>query len=631
MDANSKLRTLNDVFFQVVERNQSRVMLFESGSHSHPSTPTTGAPGTPTWQSISSAELYRRVMGVVQELGRLGVSRGDRVAIMAENRPEWTIADFAILLRGAVTVPIYPTLTAGQVSYLLRHSGARIAFVSSAEQLAKLCSIQSETFVEQVIVMDEAAAAEPGVLSMPAMMAAGPTQRVPELDAMGKAVSPDELATIIYTSGTTGVPKGAMLTHGNIASNLSVSLAAFQLHAETDLAVSFLPLSHITARHVDFAELYRGVVIAYCPVIDELPRVMREVRPTIFVAVPRVYEKIYNKVQRDIGPGLKRRIYEWALSVGRKHLDEIIAGRRPSSLAWKLANRLVFSKVTTAMGGRIRVFCSGGAPLSKALAEWYAQLGIVIHEGYGLTETSPVVAVNTPGACRLGTVGRPMPNIELRIAPDGELLVRGPSVFQGYWNSPEETAAAFEGDWFRTGDIANLDADGYLSVTDRKKDLIKTSGGKFIAPQPIENSFKSFPYVAEAVLVGERRRFASVVLFPAFAMLEEWALQAGIRWASRAELVSHPQVEALYAEVVEQINRSLAQFQQLKRFLLASEEPSIAAGTMTPTFKLRRRSVEARYQEEIEKLYADSISDLPKAGRSGAPPAPLDAAHSEKF
>jgi long-chain acyl-CoA synthetase len=266
------------------------------------------------------------------------------------------------------------------------------------------------------------------------------------------------------------------------------------------------------------------------------------------------------------------------------------------------------------MGGSVRTYVSGGAPLAKELAEWYAQLGIVIHEGYGLTETSPVISVNTPGACKLGTVGRPLSNVELRIAPDGELLVRGPSIFQGYWDSPEETAAAFEGDWFKTGDIAHLDAEGYLSITDRKKDLIKTSGGKFIAPQPIENSFKSCLYVAEAVLVGERRRFASVVIFPAFAALEEWARETGIAWSSRAELVSNPQVEALYVGIVEQINRGLAQFQQLKKFLLASEEPSIAEGTLTPTLKLRRRNVEARYQEEVEKLYAD--------------PAPADATHS---
>ncbi len=592
MNPQPKPRTLADIFFQIVERGQSRVMLFERDSQ---------------WQSISSSGFYRRVMGVAQELQGHGIGHNDRVAILAENRPEWTIADFAILLSGAVTVPIYATLTAGQISLLLRHSEAKTAFVSTSAQLAKLRSIQQETEVENIILMDEPSP-DCGALSMAALMQAGPAQRVPELDARANSITPGDLATIIYTSGTTGVPKGAMLTHGNIASNLSVSLDAFEMRAEEDLAVSFLPLSHITARHVDFAELYRGVTIAYCPVIDDMPRVLRELRPTFFVAVPRVYEKIHNKVQRDVSTGFKKRIYDWAISVGRAHVDEVLAGRRPASLAWWLANRLVFSKVRDGMGGRIRTFISGGAPLGKELAEWYAQIGIVIHEGYGLTETSPVIAVNTPGARKLGTVGRPLLNIELRIAGDGELLVRGPSVFHGYWNMPAETAAAFEGDWFKTGDIAHLDADGFLSVTDRKKDLIKTSGGKFIAPQPIENSLKSSSFIAEAAVIGDRRRFAAVILIPAFAALEEWALQNRIAFQSREELVVNSQVQSLYEDIVEQINQNLAQFEQLKKFLLVSEELSIEDGTLTPTLKLRRRNLEERYKEEIEQLYAGSAA-----------------------
>ncbi len=592
MNPQPKPRTLVDIFFQIAERNYSRVMLFERDSQ---------------WQAISSSNFYRRVMGVVQELRSHGIGHNDRVAILAENRPEWTIADFAILLSGAVTVPIYATLTAGQISILLRHSGAKTAFVSTPTQLAKLRSIQQTTEVENIILMDEPAP-DDDALSMAALMDSGPAQRVPELDALANAITPDDLATIIYTSGTTGVPKGAMLTHGNIASNLSVSLNAFEMRAEEDLAVSFLPLSHITARHVDFAELYRGVTIAYCPVIDDMPRVLRQLHPTFFVAVPRVYEKIHNKVQREAATGIKNRIYNWAISVGRAHRDEVLAGRRPRSLAWRLANRLVFSKVRDGMGGQIRTFISGGAPLGKELAEWYAQIGIVIHEGYGLTETSPVVAVNTPTARKLGTVGRPLSNVELRIAPDGELLVRGPSVFHGYWNMPAETAAAFDGDWFKTGDIAHLDADGFLSVTDRKKDLIKTSGGKFIAPQPIENSLKSSEFIAEAAVVGDRRRFAAVILIPSFAALEDWALQNNIAFQSREELVADPRVQSLYQEIVEEINHNLAQFEQLKKFLLVSEELSIEDGTLTPTLKLRRRNLEDRYRVEIEQLYSSSAS-----------------------
>ena len=590
MSAKPKPHTLADIFFAIVDRNQSRVMLFERDSQWHP---------------ISSSGLYSRVMGVVQEFRRRGVGHGDRVAILAENRPEWTIADFAILLVGAATVPVYATLTASQISFLLRHSGARIAFVSTAAQLEKLRSIQAETSVETFILMDEPAP-EADVLSMPALMAAGPEARVPELDALASSLTPDDLATLIYTSGTTGVPKGAMLTHGNIASNLSLSLDEFDLQTDTDLAVSFLPLSHITARHVDFAELYRGVTVAYCPFIEEMPRVLRQLHPTFFVAVPRVYEKIYNQVQRGVASGFKKTVYRWAISVGRAHLDQVLAGKRPSSLTWKLANRLVFSKVLEAMGGNVRIFVSGGAPLGKELATWYAEIGLLVHEGYGLTETSPVIAVNSPRACKLGTVGRPLANVEVRIAEDGELLVRAPSVFKGYWNMPEESVAAFDGDWFRTGDIASLDADGFLSITDRKKDLIKTSGGKFIAPQPIENSLKANRFIAEAAILGDRRRFPAVVIVPAFAALEEWAAQNEISFQSRHELVGHPSVSALYEGIVAQVNHNLARFERLKKILLIPEELSIEDGALTPTLKLRRRNVEARYKEQIEKLYADA-------------------------
>jgi len=441
---------------------------------------------------------------------------------------------------------------------------------------------------------------------MASLMEAGPKQRVPELDALANPIRPDDLATLIYTSGTTGVPKGAMLTHGNIASNLSLSLQEFDFRQDSDLAVSFLPLSHITARHVDFAVLYRGVTVAYCPFIDDMPKTLRRLHPTIFVAVPRVYEKIHNQVQRSVAMGFKRTVYRWAMSIGRTHVNTVLAGKRPSSIAWKLANRLIFSKVREAMGGSVRIFISGGAPLGKELAEWYAQIGILIHEGYGLTETSPVIAVNSPRAHRLGSVGIPLSNIEVRIADDGELLVRGPSVFKGYWNMPEESAAAFEGDWFKTGDIGNLDSDGFLSITDRKKDLIKTSGGKFIAPQPIENSLKSNRFIGEAAILGDRRRFPAVVIVPAFATLEDWAKENGITFRTRQELVSDPRIQSLYEAIVEKVNHNLARYERLKKVLVIPEELSIEDGTLTPTLKLRRRHVEARYKEQIEQLYADS-------------------------
>jgi long-chain acyl-CoA synthetase len=424
-------------------------------------------------------------------------------------------------------------------------------------------------------------------------------------DPIDEPVVPDDTCIIMYTSGTTGRPKGAMLTHGNLTSNIQFSTRELNF-LEGDISISFLPLSHITARHVDFAQLCGGVTLAYCPIIEDLPRAMKQIRPTIFIAVPRVYEKIYNGVQRQIGQGAKRKVYRWALRVGEHYESTILALKRPRSLSWKLANKLVFSKVMEAMGGRVRMFISGGAPLGRELAEWYAKIGIVIHEGYGLTETSPVIALNTPGAHKLGSVGRPLTNIEVRIADDGELLVRGPSVFSGYWNMPQETANAFENGWFKTGDIAHLDADGFLSITDRKKDLIKTSGGKFIAPQPIENSLKTNPLISEAAVIGERRRFPAVVIAPSFATLEQWATDNGILYSTREQLVQHPRVQILYSGIVENVNANLAKFEKLKKLLLLPEELTIENGMLTPTLKLRRRNVEARYKRQIEELYADT-------------------------
>jgi long-chain acyl-CoA synthetase len=427
-----------------------------------------------------------------------------------------------------------------------------------------------------------------------------------ELEALGRLVEPDDLATLIYTSGTTGTPKGVMLTHGNLASNLNVSLDMYDIDKD-DLCVSFLPLSHVTARHLDYALFNIGTPLAYCSNVDDLPRTMAEVHPTIIVAVPRVYEKIYNKVQYA-SHGIKHALIKWALSVGAANRETILRGETPKSFPWKLANALVFSKVRAGLGGKARIFVSGGAPLGREIATWYADIGIRIHEGYGLTETSPVIAVNNPINHRLGTVGKPLPNVEVRIAEDGELLVRGPSVFKGYWKMPEESAAVFEDGWFKTGDIASLDEEGYLSITDRKKDLIKTSGGKFIAPQPIENSLKVNQYIGEAALLGDRRRFPAVLIIPSFADLEDWARNHGVKFSSRKELVKSHQVQSLYQGIVDEMNQNLAQFEKLKRVLIVPDELSIAEGTLTPSMKLRRRNLIDRYQKEIDALYAEAES-----------------------
>ena len=592
------LRTLNDVFFAVVERRHPKVMLWRRED---------------AWVPVSSETFAAGVAGVAGALRGWGIGRGERVAILSENRPEWMTADLASLLLGAVTVPIYATLTAEQTAYILRDSGARVIFLSNEGQLGKVLSIRQQTAVEKIVVFDPSkvnplkmeAAETARAFHMEDLCSEGQPGLDAQLEANARAITPDDLATIIYTSGTTGTPKGVMLTHGNMASNLSCSLTEFPVSTD-DVSISFLPLSHVTARHVDFALLYRGVTLAYVPLVDQVPRALQEVRPTFFVAVPRVYEKIHFQTEQKAASFPNSAFYRWALSEGRDHRSEVLAGQTPTTHAWKLADRLLYSKVRAGLGGRIAIFISGGAPLGRELAEWYASIGIRIHEGYGLTETSPVIAVNTPRAHKIGTVGKPLPNLEVRIADDGEVRVRGPSVFKQYWNKPEETHEAFVDGWFKTGDIGNLDADGFLSITDRKKDLIKTSGGKFIAPQPIENSLKHNSLIAEAVVVGEKRKFPSVLIAPNFPALEDWAREHELTFTSRADLVASSKVRALYEGVVEELNLNLARFERLKRVLLVADEFSAENGTLTASMKLRRKVVTDRYQQQIDDMYTQA-------------------------
>jgi long-chain acyl-CoA synthetase len=600
------IATLNDIFFAAVERDLDRIMLYHDAGK---------------WLPITSREFGRSVARTARALYAWGVRPGDRIAILSENRPEWPMADMASLLLGAVTVPLYTTLTAEQTAFALNDSGCRAIFLSSNQQLHKIVSILPQTQIEKVVVMDpvefngDLAPFAGQCVSMNQITSQGSGGLDPELESRARSIGPDDLATIVYTSGTTGTSKGAMLTHGNIASNISYSLQGFEMRPGL-ISISFLPLCHITARHVDFSMLYHGVTLAYCPFLDRLPASLLEVQPSVFVAVPRVYEKIYAQAEQKAKGLPKRVIYDWAVSVGQDHKPEILAGKTPTSRSWKLANRLVFSKIREGMGGRIETFISGGAPLGRELAEWYAKMGIRIHEGYGLTETSPVIAVNTPLNHRIGTVGKILSNLEVRIAGDGEILVKGPSVFKGYWNRPEETKAAFvDGEvndshrsdgWFKTGDIGNIDADGYLSVTDRKKDLIKTSGGKFIAPQPIENSLKLNPLVGVAAILGDKRKFASVLVSPNFGALEEWARENSVAFSSRAELIANPKTQALYEGIVEGINGNLARFEKLKRVMLVADEFTIDNGVLTPTLKLRRRVIEERYKKQIDELYAQA-------------------------
>jgi len=582
------LRTLNDILLTLADSRRPRVMMHREAIE---------------WVSISAEELYRNVVGVARALEGWGIGKGDRVAILSENRPEWTITDFACLAIGAVVVPIYSTLTDRQTANLLRDAGVRAIAVSTKQQLDKVLSVREQTFLERILVMDHVESAQ--AYPIHRLMLQGPQQRDADFDMRARSIGPEDLATIIYTSGTTGDSKGVMLTHANMASNIECSLFEFGV-GEGETSISFLPLSHVTARHVDFAMLYHGVTLAYCSSMEMLPKALNEVHPTVFVGVPRFYEKVYMQVVQKTRAFPKRAIYEWAMRVGKKHENEVLAGRVPTSFAWRLANRLVYSQVRAGLGGKVELFISGGAPLGRELADWFAVIGIRIHEGYGLTETSPVIAVNNPRAHRIGTVGKPLPNLQVRIAEDGEVLVRGPSIFKGYWKKPEETQKAFEGDWFKTGDIGHLDADGYLSITDRKKDLIKTSGGKFIAPQPIENSLKLNPLIATAVVLGDKRKFPAVLISPHFPLLEEWAHVNGISFGSRAELVGDVKVRGLYEGIVSELNHNMAKFEQLKKVIIVDEEFSAATGTLTHTMKVRRRGIEERYKSQIDAIYLEA-------------------------
>ena len=586
------LRTVNDVFVRATTRGDRAVMMAQT------------APSQ--WEPIASTQLYGRVRALVDVLRGWGITKGDRVALLSENRWEWAVTDFAVLAMGAVDVPLYPTLTAEQIGYMLRDSGAKVAVVSSAELYEKITAAGEIPTLEHVVVMDTGDFA--GSDSFAALMVGAKQKesRDAEFDVMVKTTRPEDLATIIYTSGTTGEPKGVMLTHGNLASNLNLSTGSLGL-SDKDISISFLPLSHVTARHLDYALLCHGTKLVYCAKFDQLPEAMKIVKPTILVAVPRVYEKIRQAIEgKSALSPLKNKIFHWALGVGKAHRAEMLAGREPGGLSSNLAKKLVFGKIAEAFGGDVKIFIAGGAPLGIDTAGWFADVGIVIYEGYGLTETSPVIGLNYPGANKLGTVGKPLENVQCRFAEDGELEVKGPSVFVGYWNKDNETKETFTADgWFKTGDIGNIDSDGFLSITDRKKELLKTSGGKFIAPQPIENKLKANTLVGHAAMVGDKHKFVCVLISPNLAALKGWAKGQGVSTDDPVSLVKNPKVIKAYEEIVQKVNGGLAHFESIKRICVVPDEWSVEDGTLTPSMKLKRRIVSERYAKEIEEFYAD--------------------------
>jgi len=596
MTQNPPLTTINDLFRRVAAAANPRAILWQDEFG--------------LWQPISSNQIYQRVRALAQAFLIWGAQKGDRIALIAENRWEWAVTDFAALAIGAVDVPIYPTLTGDQIAVLVADAGCRIAVVSTRQQFDKLNAVRGQTALERILMMDPAA--PEGAIPFGEVLKGADergAERDPVFDALARSVEPKDPATLIYTSGTTGEPKGVVLTHGNMAADQNCAPEEFSFDS-TDALISFLPLSHVTARALDYIMYLFGVQVAYCSKFDKLPQAMHEIRPTVFVGVPRVFEKIRQEIERRAGLSpVKKRLLAWAIGVGAGHIDTVYDGRRPSSPLWKLADKLAYSKVREAFGGRVRIFVPGGAPLGIDTAKWFASVGIALWEGYGLTETSPVIALNTPITHRIGSIGKPISNVKVKLAEDGELLVRGPSVFSGYWQKPEMTADCFDPEgWFRTGDIARFDSDGFLYITDRKKELLKTSGGKMVAPQPIENKLKNNMLVAQAALVGDRRKFISVLISPNFTALEDWARQHGIKAKDRAELVTDSRVVALYAEIVREVNGSLANFESLKRFRVVADEWTQETGELTPSMKLKRRVITSRYAALIAALYEDEAT-----------------------
>jgi long-chain acyl-CoA synthetase len=565
-----------------------------------------------TWTDLSFADLLDQVQALSIGLHELGVNAGDRLAILSENRPEWAITDFACLACRCADVPVYPTLPAHQIEYILRDSGAVAVCCSSAAQLGKILDIRGNLPNLKHIIVFDAEAAAGGALTFDSIVAKGRAAlaKYPTWRADALAVKPDDLATLIYTSGTTGDPKGVMLTHGNITSDVVAGLQVLDLR-QSDECLSFLPLSHIFERMAGhYCMTQMGAIINYATSIESVPMEMGELRPTVVCSVPRLYEKIYARVLENAmaGSPTKQKIFLWAKRTGEAWAELAIEGKPIPAvlgLQYRVAHALVFSKLVARVGGRLRFFVSGGAPLAADIARFFYAAGLPIMEGYGLTETSPVITVNGFGRARFGTVGKVVPGVEVKIAPDGEILTRGPNVMKGYYNKPEATAEVLSADgWFSTGDIGKLDAEGYLWITDRKKDIIVTAGGKNIAPQPIENLVKTNPMVLSAVMIGDKRKYPIMLVVPNMDVLRKWAESEGMTGRTDAALLSDIVVHNKLTGEIKKTLRDLAQYEMPKKFLILDRDFSIEAGELTPTLKVKRRVVEKVHQARIEELFA---------------------------
>jgi long-chain acyl-CoA synthetase len=567
------------------------------------------------WHPISSTEMLTRARAIALGLYSLRLRHGDRAALLSENCPEWTLSDLGCLFAGVIDVPIYPTLTPPQVAYILRDSGARILFIQNQAKFDQVKdSLKDCPAIESIIFFDADGVNDPSAMTFSELEARGrelEAQR-PELsDELASAVKPEDLATIIYTSGTTGEPKGVMLTHMNLVTNLIDSSGHLSFSA-ADTVLSVLPYSHVLERLAMYMYLHHGMSVFYAESMEKIGDNVREVRPTILICVPRLFEKIYMKIKDKAAAGgkMKAAILAWAVNVGKDYARHALNHQRiPPVLAFKygLASRLVFSKWHEALGGRIRVFISGGAALPDEIALVFAGAGLPIVQGYGLTETSPVISAGQLEDNRIGTVGKPIKNVEVRIAADGEIETRGPNIMQGYYNKPAETRAVFTDDgWFKTGDIGTLDEDGFLRITDRKKELFKTSGGKYIAPQPIEQMIKGSRFVNQVVLIGNGRKFPAALIVPDWEQLRAYAELKGINARTPSEFCNHPRIINLFERQIAALTPDLAQYERVKRIALLENELTIDGDELTPTLKVKRRVVDEKYRDVIDRLYAEA-------------------------
>jgi long-chain acyl-CoA synthetase len=596
-------RTLNDIYEVTCGIDRPAIMKYKKGDR---------------WVDVTVPEFRDTVRWLATALHEMGVKPGDRVGILSENRPEWTMGDFAILTASAVSVPVYPTLLGWQIEYILNDASMVTLICSNQEQLDKVLEIRSHVpSLNTIIVCDPPATLPEGVLAFKDVVERG--RKFEEQNGRGwfdqsrKSRTPDDLATLVYTSGTTGNPKGAMLTHGNITSN-TVTVREFVPFQPGDVALSILPLSHILERMVDFLYYYKGGCVAYAENINKVADNLAEVKPHFFGAVPRLFEKMRARVLDNVAaaPPARQKIFYWALKVAEERLPYIV-DRKPLPLGLKLksavADKLVFGKIIARLGGRVKYVVSGGAPLSADLAAFFIGAGVEILEGYGLTETSPVIAVNRPDKRRIGTVGPIIPGVEVKIAADGEILSRGPHIMKGYWNNPEATAAAIDSEgWFHTGDIGEIDKDGFLKITDRKKDIIINAYGKNIAPQPIEALLKSSPYVGTPVLIGDRRKYLSALIVPNFEKLEREAATLGVSTESREKLVADDRIKGLIQSELDRFNKNLDRQEKIRRFALLSRDFTIDDDEITPSLKVKRKNIDKKYKSVIDQMYVDEGS-----------------------